>query len=81
MMRSILKGSRAQRRAGACSGVFGAIVPKALRSAKHPATWGAFKVKVRPSVKRICEKCIIIRREGKVRVICEANPKHKQVQG
>lgn len=38
-------------------------------------------MKVRPSVKRICEKCIIIRREGKVRVICEANPKHKQVQG
>jgi len=27
--------------AGACSSVFGAIVPKALRSAKHPATWGA----------------------------------------
>ena len=27
--------------AGACSSVFGAIVPKVLRSAKHPATWGA----------------------------------------
>jgi len=39
------------------------------------------KMKVRPSVKKICEKCKIIRREGKVRVICEANPKHKQVQG
>ena len=38
-------------------------------------------VKVRPSVKRICEKCKIIRREGKVRVICDVNPKHKQVQG
>ncbi len=38
-------------------------------------------MKVRPSVKRICEKCKIIRREGKVRVICEVNPKHKQVQG
>jgi large subunit ribosomal protein L36 len=41
----------------------------------------AIKVKVRPSVKRICEKCKIIRREGKVRVICDVNPKHKQVQG
>jgi hypothetical protein len=27
--------------AGACSNVFGATVPKALRSARHPATWGA----------------------------------------
>jgi large subunit ribosomal protein L36 len=38
-------------------------------------------MKVRPSVKRICDKCKIIRRMGKVRVICNVNPKHKQVQG
>jgi large subunit ribosomal protein L36 len=38
-------------------------------------------MKVRPSVKKICEKCKVIRRYGKVRVICEVNPKHKQVQG
>ena len=31
-------------------------------------------------VKKICEKCKIIRRKGKVMVICE-NPKHKQRQG
>jgi len=37
-------------------------------------------MKVRPSVKKMCSKCKIIRREGKVRVIC-SNPKHKQVQG
>jgi large subunit ribosomal protein L36 len=37
-------------------------------------------VKVRPSVKRICDKCKIIRRKGRVVVICE-NPKHKQRQG
>jgi large subunit ribosomal protein L36 len=37
-------------------------------------------VKVRPSVKKICEKCKIIKRHGKVMVICE-NPKHKQRQG
>ena len=37
-------------------------------------------MKVRPSVKKICKKFKIIRRKGKVRVICE-NPKHKQVQG
>jgi len=37
-------------------------------------------VKVRPSVKPICEKCKIIKRKGRVMVICE-NPKHKQKQG
>ena len=37
-------------------------------------------MKVKPSVKRICEKCKIIKRKGRVMVICE-NPKHKQRQG
>ena len=37
-------------------------------------------MKVKPSVKKICEKCKIIKRNGKVIVICE-NPKHKQKQG
>lgn len=37
-------------------------------------------MKVRPSVKRICDKCKVIRRKGVVRVICE-NPRHKQRQG
>ena len=32
------------------------------------------------SVKKICDKCQIIKRHGVVRVICE-NPKHKQRQG
>ena len=38
------------------------------------------KMKVRPSVKPMCEKCKVIKRKGKIRVICE-NPKHKQRQG
>ncbi|MFS8741059.1 50S ribosomal protein L36 [Synechococcus sp. O70.2] len=38
-------------------------------------------MKVRPSVRRICEKCRVIRRRGRVMVICPANPKHKQRQG
>ncbi|HUX05824.1 MAG TPA: 50S ribosomal protein L36 [Acidobacteriota bacterium] len=37
-------------------------------------------MKVRPSVKRICSNCKIVRRKGVVRVIC-SNPKHKQRQG
>lgn len=37
-------------------------------------------MKVRSSVKRMCDKCKVIRRNGKVLVICE-NKKHKQRQG
>jgi large subunit ribosomal protein L36 len=37
-------------------------------------------MKVRPSVKPMCEKCKIIRRHGAVLVIC-SNPRHKQRQG
>ena len=38
-------------------------------------------MKVRASVKKICVKCKVIRRKGVVRVICSANPRHKQRQG
>jgi len=37
-------------------------------------------MKVRASVKKMCEKCRVIRRHGRVMVIC-SNPKHKQRQG
>jgi large subunit ribosomal protein L36 len=37
-------------------------------------------MKVRASVKRMCAKCKIVRRQGVVRVIC-VNTKHKQRQG
>ena len=37
-------------------------------------------MKVRPSVKPMCEKYKVIRRHGKVMIIC-SDPKHKQVQG
>ena len=37
-------------------------------------------MKVRSSVKKICEKCKIVKRRGIIYVIC-AIPKHKQRQG
>ncbi|MEL6554088.1 MAG: 50S ribosomal protein L36 [Phormidesmis sp.] len=37
-------------------------------------------MKVRASVRKMCEKCRVIRRRGRVMVICP-NPKHKQRQG
>ena len=37
-------------------------------------------MKVRASVKRLCEDCKIVKRKNVVRVICK-NPRHKQRQG
>ena len=37
-------------------------------------------MKVQPSVKKMCDNCRIIRRKGRVMVIC-TNPRHKQRQG
>ena len=37
-------------------------------------------MKVKASVKPICDKCKVVKREGKVFIIC-SNPKHKQRQG
>lgn len=41
---------------------------------------GLNQMKVRASVRKICENCRMIRRRGKVMVVC-SNPKHKQRQG
>jgi large subunit ribosomal protein L36 len=38
-------------------------------------------MKVRASVKKMCDQCKIVRRERVVRVICAAKPRHKQRQG
>jgi len=37
-------------------------------------------MKVRASVRKMCDNCRVIRRRGIIRVIC-SNPKHKQRQG
>jgi len=47
---------------------------------RYTFSWRKKKMKVRSSVKRMCEKCKIIKRKGIIRVICN-NPKHKQRQG
>ncbi|MFZ8833073.1 MAG: 50S ribosomal protein L36 [Candidatus Caldipriscus sp.] len=38
-------------------------------------------MKVQSSVKRRCAYCKVVRRKGRVYVICTRNPKHKQRQG
>ena len=53
---------------------------RAKGSAKRYQETEFQEVKVRSSVKKICVKCRVIKRQGVVRVIC-ANTKHKQRQG
>ena len=36
-------------------------------------------MKVRASVKKLCRNCKIVKRDGVIRVICSAEPKHKPV--
>jgi large subunit ribosomal protein L36 len=50
------------------------------KSSRTPSRTGINDVKVNPSVKKICDKCKVIRRHGRVMVICE-NLRHKQRQG
>ncbi|XP_071703480.1 uncharacterized protein [Rutidosis leptorrhynchoides] len=38
-------------------------------------------MKVRSSVKKMCEFCRIVKRRGRVFVLCSVKPKHKQRQG
>jgi len=37
-------------------------------------------MKVRSAVRKFCESCSIVKRKGRIYVICSANPKHKQVR-
>nr|YP_009633248.1 ribosomal protein L36 [Tolypanthus maclurei]QBS54583.1 ribosomal protein L36 [Tolypanthus maclurei] len=37
-------------------------------------------MKIRTSVRKICEKCRLIRKRRRILIIC-SNPKHKQRQG
>ena len=38
-------------------------------------------MKVRSAVRRLCKSCRIVRRRGRVYVVCKRNPRHKQRQG
>ena len=48
---------------------------------KTKLKWKGEIMKVRASVKPMCDKCKVIKREGKVMVICSKDPSHKQTQG
>ena len=64
---------------GAC--VIWGAAPYTKALCPVPATCKcAEAMKVRASIKRICESCKIVRRRGVVYVVC-SNPRHKQRQG
>ena len=70
---------------GKCYNAIATLLKYRVYYAWMSSFWGRITerriaVKVRSSVKPICEKCKIIKRKGSIRVICE-NPKHKQRQG
>jgi large subunit ribosomal protein L36 len=50
------------------------------KAGSHTGINSGVVMKVRASVKKICDNCKIIKRKGVVRVICK-NKKHKQRQG
>jgi len=59
------------------------VVASSTATSDHEEQLGnrrAEDVKVQPSVKKICDKCKVIRRHGRIMVICE-NLRHKQRQG
>ncbi|KAI0032758.1 ribosomal protein L36-domain-containing protein [Vararia minispora EC-137] len=46
----------------------------------HPAVPALARgMKVRASVKRLCDNCTVVRRKGRIYVLCSVNPRHKQV--
>ncbi|XP_022731966.1 uncharacterized protein LOC111286321 [Durio zibethinus] len=58
--------------------------PRKERFSSHYDNTSPFPIvsmKVRSSVKKMCEFCRTVKRCGRVYVLCTANPKHKQRQG
>jgi large subunit ribosomal protein L36 len=51
-----------------------------MAAAAHRSERKVTDMKVRPSVKKICKDCKVVRRRGVVYVICK-DPRHKQRQG
>ncbi|KAJ2787403.1 hypothetical protein GGI15_000768 [Coemansia interrupta] len=55
--------------------------PQQHQHAVAAAADGARGMKVRSSVKLMCDKCSFVRRRGRLFVVCANDPKHKQRQG
>ena len=56
------------------------VLPNLTNELKNLKTYKLI-VKVRSSIKKICNSCQVIKRQGRLYVVCKKNPKHKQRQG
>ena len=67
---------------GADSAIIGPPAPPGTGRAHERAGFAGEVnlMKVRSSVRKMCEKCYFVRRNGHLYVMCSANPKHKQRQ-
>lgn len=54
--------------------------PHAIPSAAVAAPALTRGMKVRASVKPMCDGCSVVKRKGRIYVLCSKNPKHKQVR-
>ena len=80
MLRALLTSSRplvARLRAAAIPVVHHPHHHVAPTSPRAPTL--ARGMKVRSSVKVMCEGCNVVKRKGRVYIVCSKNPKHKQV--
>ncbi|KAJ1026837.1 hypothetical protein NDA16_002134 [Ustilago loliicola] len=91
-LRSVLASSPAQVRccsSSSCSTLLKAATPTPRVAAPAAPVATALKameqqqrgMKVRSSVKKFCDGCSVVRRKGRLYVICSKDPKHKQRQG
>ncbi|TFK41181.1 ribosomal protein L36-domain-containing protein [Crucibulum laeve] len=79
MLRALLASSRplvARLRAASVPHTHRHVSPTAIQT--PDLTRG---MKVRSSVKVMCDGCSVVKRKGRVYVVCSKNPKHKQRQG
>ena len=46
-----------------------------------PPSHGPERMKVRTAVRRLCAGCFVVRRRGKIFIVCKLDARHKQRQG
>ncbi|KAI6153614.1 ribosomal protein L36-domain-containing protein [Pisolithus tinctorius] len=83
MLRRLLTSSRpllTRARAATLPGI-GLPLPSTVTRVESAVPTFTRGMKVRSSVKVMCDGCSIVIRKGRVYVVCSKNPKHKQRQG
>ncbi|TFK57104.1 hypothetical protein OE88DRAFT_98837 [Heliocybe sulcata] len=83
MLRALLASSRpllTRTRLASIRSLVPHVHNHAAPALAHPAQLLTRGMKVRSSIKVMCDGCKIVRRKGRLYVICSNDPKHKQVR-